>query len=412
MPVNLSAPDPSLLLPVPGVELGVAEANIRRPERKDLLVIRLHDGARVAGVFTQNRFCAAPVIVTRRHLSMAAAAGSIRGLVVNTGCANAGTGKEGVAAAERVCAELSTLLGCSPAQVLPFSTGVIMEPLPVERIVAGLPACMADLTEGNWLAAAQAIMTTDTLPKAVSRRRTVGDAAITVTGIAKGAGMIHPNMATMLGFVATDARVNPWLLRAAVTSAVRESFNCITVDGDTSTNDAFMLIATGRADMPEIGDARSAEYAALCEAVAEVASTLAQAIIRDAEGATKFITVVVEGGRSSEECRKVACAVAHSPLVKTAFFASDPNLGRILAAVGYADVADLDVEKVDLYLGDVLVARNGSRHVGYREADGQRVMKASEILVRIVLNRGDATLKLWTCDLSHDYVSINADYRS
>jgi len=412
MPVNLSAPEPQSLSPVQGVALGVTEANIRKPSRKDLLVIRLEDGVRVAGVFTQNRFCAAPVVVARQHLTMLDADASIRALVVNTGCANAGTGKDGVAAARQVCGDLAGLLGCSAARILPFSTGVIMEPLPVERVVAGLPACIADLRENNWFAAAHAIMTTDTLPKAVSRRATIGDARITITGIAKGAGMIHPNMATMLGFVATDARLSLSLTRAAVVHAAKQSFNCITVDGDTSTNDAFVLVASGRADMPEITTATSGEYAALREAVTEVAIELAQAIIRDAEGATKFITVRVEGGRSEEECRRVAYAVAHSPLVKTAFFASDPNLGRILAAVGYSGVADLNVEKIDLYLDDVLVAKNGSRDAGYREADGQRVMKADEITVRIVLNRGGASARLWTCDLSHDYVSINADYRS
>ncbi|HET6491545.1 MAG TPA: bifunctional glutamate N-acetyltransferase/amino-acid acetyltransferase ArgJ [Burkholderiales bacterium] len=412
MPVNLSAPAPESLLPVPGIDLGVAEAGIRKPNRKDLLVIRLREGVRVAGVFTQNRFCAAPVVVAREHLVMLDPAASIRGLVVNTGNANAGTGKEGLAAARHVCGELAGLLGCSTGQILPFSTGVIMEPLPLERIAAGLPACIADLRENNWFAAAQAIMTTDTLPKGVSRQVRIGDARITITGIAKGAGMIHPDMATMLGFVATDARVSLPLVRAAVAHAAKHSFNCITVDGDTSTNDAFVLIASGRADMPEITDATSGEYAALCEAVTAVATELAQAIIRDAEGATKFITVRVEGGRSDDECRRIAYAVAHSPLVKTAFFASDPNLGRILAAVGYAGVADLDVEKVDLYLDDVLVARNGSRYDGYREADGQRVMKNSEITVRILLHRGSASARLWTCDLSHDYVSINADYRS
>jgi glutamate N-acetyltransferase/amino-acid N-acetyltransferase len=412
MPVNLSAPAPESLLPVPGIDLGVAEAGIRKPNRKDLLVIRLWEDVRVAGVFTQNRFCAAPVVVAREHLVMLDPAASIRGLVVNTGNANAGTGKEGLAAARHVCGELAGLLGCSTGQILPFSTGVIMEPLPLERIAAGLPACIADLRENNWFAAAQAIMTTDTLPKGVSRQVRIGDARITITGIAKGAGMIHPDMATMLGFVATDARVSLPLVRAAVAHAAKHSFNCITVDGDTSTNDAFVLIASGRADMPEITDATSGEYAALCEAVTAVATELAQAIIRDAEGATKFITVRVEGGRSDDECRRIAYAVAHSPLVKTAFFASDPNLGRILAAVGYAGVADLDVEKVDLYLDDVLVARNGSRYDGYREADGQRVMKNSEITVRILLHRGSASARLWTCDLSHDYVSINADYRS
>ncbi len=412
MSVNLTPPDPKQLLPVKGVSLGVAEANIRKPGRKDLLVIRLEEGARVAGVFTANRFCAAPVVVARQHLTMLDPDASIRALLVNTGCANAGTGKEGVAAARQTCSELAKLLGCSSSQVLPFSTGVIMEPLPVEKIAAGLPACLANLREDNWLDAAQAIMTTDTVPKAASRRITVGAAAISVTGIAKGAGMIHPNMATLLAFVACDARVSLLLARAAVAQAAQRSFNCITVDGDTSTNDAFVLIATGRADMPEMTDAKSAEYAALVEGVTAVAIQLAQAIIRDGEGATKFITIRVEGGRREEECRKVAYAIAHSPLVKTAFFASDPNLGRILAAVGNAGIADLAVDKVDLYLHDVLVAKNGGRHAGYREADGQRVMKKPEITVRVVLNRGTAAATVWTCDLSHDYVTINAEYRT
>jgi glutamate N-acetyltransferase / amino-acid N-acetyltransferase len=412
MPVNLTVPDPASLLPVAGVDLGVAEAQIRKPDRKDLLVIRLQEGARVAGVFTQNRFCAAPVVIAREHLATLDADASIRGLVVNTGCANAGTGREGAIAARQVCGELAGLLRCSAAQILPFSTGVIMESLPVARIQAGLPACIADLRANNWFAAAQAIMTTDTLPKGASRRVTVGNAGITITGIAKGAGMIHPNMATMLAFVATDACVSLPLVRAAVAHAAKQSFNCITVDGDTSTNDAFMLMASGRADIPEITEPASAEYAALCAGITEVATELAQAIIRDAEGATKFITVAVEHGRSDDECRSVAYAVCHSPLVKTAFFASDPNLGRILAAVGYSGVTDLDVEKVDLYLNEVLVAKNGSRYGGYQEAEGQRVMKSSEITVRIVLNRGNASAKLWTCDLSHEYVSINADYRS
>jgi len=412
MPVNLTAPDPRSLLPVKGVALGVAAAGIRKPDRKDLLVMRLADGAKVAGVFTKNRFCAAPVVVARQHLGMLDPDASIRALVVNTGNANAGTGKQGMAAARATCTALAELLGCSSAQVLPFSTGVIMEPLPVERIVAGLPQCIADLREDNWAAAAQAIMTTDTVPKAVSRRIRVGEAEITVTGMAKGAGMIHPDMATMLGFVATDARVSLPLVRTAVAHAANHSFNCITVDGDTSTNDAFMLVASGKADMPEITAAAASEYAAFRDGVTAVAVQLAQAIVRDGEGATKFITIRVEGGRNGEECRRVAYAIAHSPLVKTAFFASDPNLGRILAAVGYAGIADLDVEKVDLYLDDVLVAKNGARHAAYLEADGQRVMKQAEITVRVLLNRGGAAATVWTCDLSHDYVSINADYRS
>ena len=412
MPVNLAAPDPRALLPVPGVRLGVTAANIRKPDRKDLLVMALDDGARVAGVFTQNRFCAAPVVVARQHLSMLDPGSSIRAFVVNTGNANAGTGRDGLAHARQTCADVAQRVGCAAAQVLPFSTGVIMEPLPVERIAAGLPACVADLRADNWLNAAQAIMTTDTVPKAASIQVKIGSATVTVSGIAKGAGMIHPNMATMLGFVASDARVSLPLVKSALAHATGQSFNCITVDGDTSTNDSFMLIASGGADMDEITDARSPEFAAWRDAVTQVAVRLAQAIVRDGEGATKFITVRVESGRTEDECRKIGRAIAHSPLVKTAFFASDPNLGRILAAIGYAGIADLDVEKIELYLDDVLVASHGGRDPAYREADGQRVMKQAEITVRVVLGRGRASAALWTCDLSHDYVSINADYRS
>jgi glutamate N-acetyltransferase / amino-acid N-acetyltransferase len=412
MPVNLTAPDPKSLLPIPGIALGVAEANIRKPNRKDLLVIRLDDGANVAGVFTQNRFCAAPVVVAREHLSTLDPSVSIRALLVNTGNANAGTGAEGLAHARHTCADVAALLGCAAAQVLPYSTGVIMEPLPVERIAAGLPACIGDLRADNWLDAAHAIMTTDTLPKAASRQVKIGTTIITITGIAKGAGMIHPNMATMLGFVATDARVSRPLLKAAAAHAVKQSFNCITVDGDTSTNDAFMLIASNKASMSELNDARSPGFIAVRDAVTQVATQLAQAIVRDGEGATKFITIRVEGGRSDDECRKIGFAIARSPLVKTAFFASDPNLGRILAAIGYAGVADLDVVALELYLDNVLVACNGGRNPEYREPDGQRVMKQSEITVRVVLNRGGVSTTLWTCDLSHEYVSINADYRS
>ena len=412
MPVNLSPPDPNALIPVPGVALGVAEAGIRKSDRRDLLVMRLDEGARVAAVFTRNRFCAAPVVVARQHLSMLDPGGAIRALVVNTGYANAGTGKAGLAAARQTCADVARSLGCASSQILPFSTGVIMEPLPVERIAAGLPACLADLRSDNWFAAAEAIMTTDTVAKAVSRSIRVGDAEVAVTGIAKGAGMIHPDMATMLAFVASDARVALPLVRQAVSHAAGRSFNCITVDGDTSTNDAFVLVATGARSMPEITDEHSPEYAAWRDGITAVARELAQAIVRDGEGATKFITVRVEAGRSMDECRRVAFAIAHSPLVKTAFFASDPNLGRILAAIGYADVADLDVERVDLYLDDVQVASRGARHPDYREADGQRVMKANEITVRVVLNRGKASATIWTCDFSHQYVSINADYRS
>ena len=412
MPVNLSPPDPQALHAVAGVTLGVAEASIRKPDRKDLLVICCEAGARVAGVFTQNRFCAAPVVVAKQHLTMLDPDTSIRALVVNTGCANAGTGKQGLAAARETCAALGRLLNCNASQVLPYSTGVVMEPLPLDRVVAGLPACIANLRPDAWADAATAIMTTDTLPKAASRQFDIGGAHITVTGISKGAGMIRPNMATMLGFIATDARVSLPMVKQTVAYAAKRSFNCITVDGDTSTNDSFMLIASGCAEMPEITDGNSAEYAAFRDAVTAVAIELAQAIVRDGEGATKFITVRVEAGRNEDECRKVAYAIAHSPLTKTAFFASDPNLGRILAAIGYAGINDLAVEKIELYLDDVLVARDGGRHPGYREADGQRIMKQAEITVRVVLNRGSAATTVWTCDLSHDYVSINADYRS
>ena len=412
MPVNLKTPDPKSLLSVAGVSLGVTEAGIRKAGRKDLLVMKLERGARVAGVFTQNRFCAAPVTVARQHLSMVDPDASVRALLVNTGCANAGTGREGIAAARQTCSDLARLLECSASQVLPFSTGVIMEPLPVDRVAAGLPACIAGLRGDNWLAAAQAIMTTDTLPKAASRRIKLNGTEVTITGIAKGAGMIHPSMATLLGFIATDARMTLPLVRSMVARAADRSFNCITVDGDTSTNDSFVLVATGQAGMKEIDDASRADYATLLDGISAVAAELAQAIIRDGEGATKFITVRVEGGQKEAECRKVAYSIAHSPLVKTAFFASDPNLGRILAAVGYAGVPDLAVDRVDLYLDDVLVAKNGGRSPGYREEDGARVMRQPEITVRVVLNRGAAAATVWTCDLSHDYVTINAEYRT
>jgi glutamate N-acetyltransferase/amino-acid N-acetyltransferase len=363
----------------------------------------------VAGVFTLNRFCAAPVVLCKSHL---AAGQGIRALVVNTGNANAGTGEEGLNRARRTCAEVAKLLGCAEVQVLPFSTGVILEPLPVEKIVAGLPAAVADLNESNWFNAAQAIMTTDIVSKAVSKQIRLGDTTVTVTGIAKGSGMIHPNMATMLGYVATDAALSQPLLEALVRHAADRSFNCITVDGDTSTNDSFMLIATGEAGVAEITDAASAHYAALRDAVTEVSQVLAQAIVRDGEGATKFMTIAVEDGASEAECRQVAYAIAHSPLVKTAFFASDPNLGRILAAIGYAGITDLDVDRLKLYLGDVLVAENGGRAASYQEQDGQRVMKEPEITVRVMLGRGSAAATVWTCDFSYDYVKINAEYRS
>ena len=411
MAVNWTAPDAAALLPVPGLRLGVTEAHVRKPNRKDLTVMLLDEGSAVGGVFTRNRTCAAPVQVCREHL---AAGLGIRALVVNTGCANAGTGEQGLIDARTVCIALAQRLGVAPQQVLPFSTGVIMEPLPVERIVAGLPAALADAAEdgAHWLRAAEGIMTTDTVPKAASRRVTIDGVPVTVTGIAKGAGMIRPNMATMLGFVATDAPVAPELIGELARRAADGSFNRITVDGDTSTNDAFVVMATGRAPLARIESLDSPAGQALLAAVTEVARTLAHAIVRDGEGATKFITVRVEGGRDAEECLKVAYAIAHSPLVKTAFYASDPNLGRILAAVGYAGIDDLDQGRIELFLDDVHVVTRGARHPAYREEDGQRVMKRSEITVRVDLGRGAAAETVWTCDLSHDYVSINADYRS
>lgn len=408
MAVHLPLPKAADLRPVPGVELGFAEAGIKKPNRKDLLVFRLAHTATVAGVFTLNRFCAAPVQLCKQHLAQSAA---MRALVINTGNANAGTGAPGLAAAQATCESLAALLDCSPNQILPFSTGVILEPLPLEKVVAGLPAAIANLTPDNWFHAAHAIMTTDTQPKAASRHLTINGHIITLTGISKGAGMIKPNMATMLGFVATDAKVAPEVLQHMVKEAADRSFNCITIDGDTSTNDSFILIASGATPV-EITSTTSAEYHALAAAVNDLSRELAQMIVRDGEGATKFITVQVENGQSVEECRKVAYSIAHSPLVKTAFFASDPNLGRILCAIGNAGVDDLDVNKIDLYLDDVWVAKGGGRHPDYQEADGQRVMQRSEITIRVILSRGHAHATVWTCDLSHDYVSINADYRS
>ncbi|TAM38896.1 MAG: bifunctional glutamate N-acetyltransferase/amino-acid acetyltransferase ArgJ [Burkholderiaceae bacterium] len=409
MSVNLSASDPASLHPIAGVRLGATEAAIRKAARKDLTVVLIDEGASVAGVFTQNRFCAAPVQVCREHL---ASGQEIRALLVNTGNANAGTGDDGLARARASCATLARQLSLSPEQVLPFSTGVIMEPLPLERIEAGLSAAVADAQGGHWARAAEAIMTTDTVPKAFSTQVVIGGARVSVSGIAKGAGMIRPNMATMLGFIATDARVEPAVLKEMVTVVAEASFNRITVDGDTSTNDSFVVIASNRAGHAPITSLDGADARALQAALTGIAQKLAQAIVRDGEGATKFITIQVQQGKTTEECRQVAYAIAHSPLVKTAFFASDPNLGRILAAVGYAGIADLDQTKIDLYLDDVHVATRGGRDPAYREDDGQRVMKQSEITVRVALGRGSAADTVWTCDLSHDYVSINADYRS
>jgi glutamate N-acetyltransferase/amino-acid N-acetyltransferase len=403
MAVNLPPPDPKSLHPVPGVELGVAMAGIKKPGRRDLLVMRLTPGATVAGVFTKNRFCAAPVLLARKHLKNA-----VRALVVNTGNANAGTGKDGLNRALAVCRAVADKLQGKADQVLPFSTGVIMEPLPVERIAAGLPGAIANLREDNWSSAAEAIMTTDTVPKACSRKVKLSGGEAVVTGISKGSGMIRPGMATMLGFVATDAAVSRKNLQAMVQRAADKSFNCITVDGDTSTNDCFMLIATGKG--PSVSSKR--DCAALEKALTGVSLQLAQSIVRDGEGATKFVTVSVERGRNEAECRKIAYAIAHSPLVKTAFFASDPNLGRILAAIGYAGVADLDTGKVDLHIDAVRVARSGARDPQYRDAQGVQAMKKPEFTVRAVLNRGRASATIWTCDLSFDYVKINAEYRT
>jgi len=412
MSVNFPILVPENLKPVAGIELGYAQAGVRKANRKDVLVLTLAPTATVAGVFTTNRFCAAPVHVCKAHLAMATETDlSIRALLINTGCANAGTGASGLAAANTTCIALAELLGCQPSQILPFSTGVILEPLPVDRITASLPQAIETLKADNWHAAAESIMTTDTQPKAASRQVTINGVTITLTGMSKGAGMIKPNMATMLGFLATDAGVSPAVLNHLVKQAADKSFNCITIDGDTSTNDAFMLIATGAADL-DVTDIHSPEYAALAEAVIGLSQELAQLIVRDGEGATKFITITVEQGRTVQECRQIAYAIGHSPLVKTAFFASDPNLGRILCAIGYAGVVDLEVNSIDLYLDDVWVAKHGERHPDYQEADGQRVMQRNEITVRVVLGRGDAAATIWTCDLSHDYVTINADYRS
>lgn len=409
MAVNLYPPEPSEIYPVPGVVLGVAEANIRKPNRKDVLVVELALGSRVAGVFTSNRFAAAPVQVCRKHLSET---NNVRAIVVNTGIANAGTGLQGVIDAEETCQKLSEILNCSPTQVLPFSTGVIMEPLPMRNLLKGVEEAANSLSRNNWIDAAEAIMTTDTVPKCYSKRVDLDGHEITITGISKGSGMIEPHMATMLGFIATDIGIDETILQEVVKTVADASYNRVTVDGDTSTNDSFVLISTGRNQADPIVSADDPRYDDLLDALIEVAQKLSQAMVRDGEGASKFITITVEDARDEEEALKVAYAVAHSPLVKTAFYASDPNLGRILAAVGNSKIADLDPTKVTLWLDDVLVARNGGRAREYEEIQGQTVMAQDEITVRISLGRGDASETVWTTDLSHDYVSINADYRS
>ena len=415
MPVNLPLVRDADLLRIDGVAIGTTVAGVRKANRRDVTLFTIEPGAAVAGVFTANRFCAAPVQLCREHL---ASGSDVRAILVNTGNANAGTGDDGLARARSTCAAAAALLGCSAEQVLPFSTGVIMEPLPNDRIEAALPAALAEAAAGagasaaRWAEAAEAIMTTDTVAKAASTSLQIGGKTVSITGIAKGAGMIRPNMATMLGFMATDAVIEPGLMQQLVREAADESFNRITIDGDTSTNDSFVLIATQRAGNAPVSSLESDDGSALRDAVFDVARRLAQAIVRDGEGATKFITVQIDGGANVAECRKVAYAIAHSPLVKTAFFASDPNLGRILAAVGYAGIDDLDQTLIDLFLDDVHVAESGSRRASYREEDGQRVMQQSEITVRVDLHRGGHSANVWTCDLSLDYVRINADYRS
>jgi len=409
MAVNIHPPKAENLLSIAGVRLGIARAHVRKPDRKDVLLVALDEGCRTAGVFTRNRYAAAPVLLCREHLASGMPA---RAVLVNTGVANAGTGEIGIANARATCVAAATALHIRPEQVLPLSTGVIMEPLPVDRIEAGIPACVADLAPGNWASAAEAIMTTDTVPKAVSRQVVIDGRTITVTGIAKGAGMIEPNMATMLGIIATDACVSGDVLQYLARRAANRSFNAITVDGDTSTNDTLLVIASGRAGNPEIKGEGTAEFGKLAVTVIEVAQLLAQAIVRDGEGATKFITITVDEGATVGECFAVGKRIANSPLVKTAFFASDPNLGRILAAVGNAGVEDLDPARITLHLGDVLVAEKGGRAASYTEEQGKRAMKPAEISIRVTLGRGIETATVWTCDFSYDYVKINADYRS
>ncbi|HMS28022.1 MAG TPA: bifunctional glutamate N-acetyltransferase/amino-acid acetyltransferase ArgJ [Burkholderiaceae bacterium] len=419
MPVNLNTPVASQLKAIAGVRIGITEAGVRKANRKDLTVIMLDEGATVAGVFTQNRFCAAPVQICREHLLLnqnqnqpQTTSAGIRAMVINTGNANAGTGEDGLSRARSTCTALAQRMGVTATQILPFSTGVIMETLPSERIIAGLDAAIADAKEDNWLNAAQAIMTTDTVPKAFSKQIQIAGATVNITGISKGAGMIRPNMATMLGFMATDACIAPAVMQQLATELAQQSFNCITVDGDTSTNDSFVVIASNKAKHPAVQSLASQDGQILKAAMLEVAQQLAHAIVRDGEGATKFISIKVNGGKTNEECRQVAYAIAHSPLVKTAFFASDPNLGRILAAVGYAGIDDLDQTKIELFLDNVHVATQGGRNPSYQEADGQAVMKQSDITVRIDLGRDACTQTVWTCDLSEEYVKINADYRS
>ncbi len=402
---------PDLLQPslgVAGVRLGTAAAGIRYRERDDVVLMELAGGSAVVAAFTRNAFRAAPVVVAAEHL----ASGNPRVLLINAGNANAGTGAAGLEAARHCCRLAANALGCDAEAVLPFSTGVIGEQLPVARFGDGVPAARDALAADGWDRAARAIMTTDTRPKLFSRSVALGDHSATVTGMAKGAGMICPDMATLLAFVATDAQVECPALQAILDRSLARSFNRVTIDGDTSTNDACVLVATGAASNATIADLDTEAGAILAEAVAQVCEDLAEAVVRDGEGATKFIRVRVREGRDTEECRRVAYSIAHSPLVKTAFYASDANWGRILAATGRAGLPNLDIERVDILLDDVLVVRHGGRNPDYQEELGAQVMARSEIVVTVVLHRGGAEAEIWTCDLSHDYVSINADYRS
>jgi len=408
MPVNLHPLSPSDVLPIQGIQLGYAMAGIKKVDRKDILIITLEPGSSVSGVFTLNRFCAAPVQICKEHLLQTT---GIRALVINTGNANAGTGEPGLKDANTVCNAVAELFAISPTEVLPFSTGVILEPLPVAKIIAALPTAKANLIDAGWYDAAFAIMTTDTMPKAYSSSIVIEGTKVSISGVSKGAGMIHPNMATMLGFIGTDIGIEPKLLNDLTKEVADLSFNSITIDGDTSTNDSFIVMASNQCGI-YIDNTSHAAYQAFRTLLLETAQDLAMKIVRDGEGATKLMTIEVKGGHTLEECKLVGEAIAHSPLVKTAFFASDPNLGRILAAIGYAGITDLDVSHVQLWLGDVWVAKDGGRHPDYREEDGQRVMAPAEIKVTVDLGRGEASRTMWTCDFSHEYVTINADYRS
>jgi glutamate N-acetyltransferase/amino-acid N-acetyltransferase len=405
---SMSKPTLGTLYPVTGIRLSAVSAGIKKPGRRDVVLVEICDGATVAATFTQNAFCAAPVSIAKQHLSQS----KPRYLLINTGNANAGTGEQGLSDAMLCCQSLAHAGHCDSAQILPFSTGVIGEPLPVNKITTVLESAVAGLNADQWDAAAHGIMTTDTVPKGQSRRITIDDETITITGIAKGSGMIRPDMATMLAYVATDAKVSQDVLQAIWRDAVANSFNKITVDGDTSTNDSAILIATGKSGLAELSSSDHPAYAPLKSAVCELCEQLAMDMVRDGEGATKLITIYVSGGGNQDECDDVAFTVAHSPLVKTAMFASDPNWGRILAAVGRAGLKDLDIAKIQIDLDDVCIVRNGGRAAEYTEEQGQQVMKQEEISVRIDLNRGDFSTRVWTCDFSYDYVRINAEYRT